>query len=52
MARTRIYDYQGRRVTVRYEAKRCIHAEVCITGLPGVFERDRRPWLEPGSGVS
>jgi uncharacterized Fe-S cluster protein YjdI len=39
MPRTRFYDYEGKLALIRYEPKRCIHAEECVMGLPGVFER-------------
>jgi len=50
MPRKRFYDYEGKLALIRYEPKRCIHAEECVTGLPGVFERDRRPWIDPDQG--
>jgi CDGSH-type Zn-finger protein/uncharacterized Fe-S cluster protein YjdI len=40
-------DYEGAHLTVRYDVKRCIHAERCIHGLPAVFEATRRPWIDP-----
>lgn len=43
----KIYEYRGQAVVIRFEARRCIHAEECIKGLPGVFEKDRRPWIDP-----
>ena len=47
MAKKQFYDYNGRLAVIRFEAKRCIHAEECVHGLPGVFERHRRPWIDP-----
>lgn len=43
--RLRHYDAAG--VTVTYDAARCIHAAVCVRGLPAVFDPDRRPWIAP-----
>lgn len=40
-------DYEGAHLTVRYDVKRCIHAERCIHGLPAVFDATRRPWIDP-----
>ena len=40
--------YANERITVRFEPRRCIHAAECVRGLPGVFDPDRRPWIEPG----
>lgn len=47
MRKPKIFAYEGEEVLVEYEARRCIHAEECVKGLPGVFERDRRPWIDP-----
>ena len=32
---SRAYEAEG--ITVRFELKRCIHAEACVHGLPLVF---------------
>ncbi len=50
MPRKQFYDYEGKLALIRYESKRCIHAEECVRGLPGVFERDRRPWIDADQG--
>lgn len=47
MARKQIYEYEGEAIRVRYEPRRCIHAGECIKGAPEVFDRYRRPWIEP-----
>jgi CDGSH-type Zn-finger protein/uncharacterized Fe-S cluster protein YjdI len=39
--------YEGRDIEVTYELKRCIHASECVHGLPAVFDRDGRPWVQP-----
>lgn len=39
--------YDGTDATVTYDATRCIHAAVCVRGLPAVFDPDRRPWIAP-----
>jgi CDGSH-type Zn-finger protein/uncharacterized Fe-S cluster protein YjdI len=41
--------YDGERITVRYNPKRCIHFAACVRGLPVVFDTERRPWIEPGN---
>ncbi|MGB6361884.1 MAG: CDGSH iron-sulfur domain-containing protein [Thermoanaerobaculia bacterium] len=50
MSRKKIYDYESPDIVVRFEAKRCIHAEECVHGLPEVFDRQGRPWIEPEKG--
>ena len=39
--------YRGDRITVSFDARRCIHAARCVHGLPSVFDPDRRPWIDP-----
>ncbi|WBB58810.1 (4Fe-4S)-binding protein [Streptomyces sp. WMMC500] len=39
--------YEGRSVTVTFEARRCLHAAECVRGLPEVFDLDERPWIRP-----
>lgn len=43
----KLYKYASESIVVTYDARRCIHAEECIHGLPTVFDRDRRPWVDP-----
>ena len=39
--------YTGERVTVYYDARRCLQFAECIRGLPGVFDVEERPWIHP-----
>ncbi|WP_330299547.1 (4Fe-4S)-binding protein [Streptomyces sp. NBC_00503] len=39
--------YEGERVTVSYDAHRCLHAAECARGLPAVFDPAQRPWVRP-----
>ncbi|MYX15646.1 hypothetical protein GTY67_20020 [Streptomyces sp. SID8374] len=40
-------SYEGRAITVTFEAARCRHAAECVRGLPEVFDTARRPWIRP-----
>ena len=40
-------DYVGKNVTIRYDARRCIHAEECVHGAPAVFDPQAKPWIQP-----
>ena len=42
--RTRTYESDT--VRVRFDPTRCIHAARCVDGLAGVFDRERRPWID------
>lgn len=39
--------YEGRLITVTFEARRCLHAAECVNGLPEVFDTTERPWIRP-----
>jgi CDGSH-type Zn-finger protein/uncharacterized Fe-S cluster protein YjdI len=44
---SKVREYDGKDITILYEVARCFHAEECIHGAPGVFEKDARPWVRP-----
>lgn len=39
--------YEGKNVTVTFDAHRCLHSGECVRGLPPVFDTGRRPWVDP-----
>jgi len=39
---------EGRRLTLIYEGKKCIHARFCVTGAPSVFLANMQgAWIHP-----
>jgi CDGSH-type Zn-finger protein/uncharacterized Fe-S cluster protein YjdI len=44
-----VHEYESDDVTVSFDSNRCIHARECVQGLPGVFDADRRPWVDPAA---
>ncbi len=48
----KIRSYEGEDITVTYSVRRCIHAEACVHGLPGVFDPNRRPWIDPDQAAA
>ena len=43
-----IEQVEGEKLTLMFEAKRCIHARFCVTGAPKVFLANvQGPWLYP-----
>jgi len=39
---------QGQALTLEFEARRCIHARICVTGAPRVFLANvQGPWIRP-----
>lgn len=45
--RPAIREYAAPGIVVTWEPGRCEHAAECVRGLPRVFDRDRRPWIDP-----
>jgi len=45
--RSRIYSFESEGIVVHWDYHRCIHVEECIRSLPDVFDRHRRPWINP-----
>jgi uncharacterized Fe-S cluster protein YjdI len=41
------YTHEG--VTIVWQPALCIHSTKCFHGLPGVFDPNRRPWIDPGA---
>ena len=39
--------YRSERIAVSFDLQRCIHARDCVRGLPEVFDREKRPWIQP-----
>lgn len=44
MGRKKAYEAEG--IKVLYEPALCIHAAECVHRLPGVFDPERRPWID------
>lgn len=38
-------EYSNEEITVYWDPKRCIHSTNCVKGLPEVFDRSKRPWI-------
>ncbi len=38
-------EYSNKDIKVLWNPEKCIHARECVKGLPQVFDRDRRPWI-------
>ena len=42
-----IQSYQTKEITVTFDPNVCVHSGVCISGLPAVFDVDRKRWVRP-----
>jgi len=43
--------YEGKSVTISYDATRCIHVGECVRGLGQVFDTKKTPWINPDSAA-
>jgi len=50
--KSRIYRFESEDIVVSWDNVRCIHVEACIRALPVVFDRHRRPWIDPSLGTA
>lgn len=37
--------YTNGEITIEWRPEKCVHCEACITGLPQVFDLNKRPWV-------
>lgn len=44
--------YKGQRVSVQFDATRCIHSAECVRGLPAVFDPKAQPWIRPDQAAA
>jgi CDGSH-type Zn-finger protein/uncharacterized Fe-S cluster protein YjdI len=44
--------YTSEGIDVTFDTQRCIHAAECVRGLPGVFDTQRRPWVQPANAAA
>jgi CDGSH-type Zn-finger protein/uncharacterized Fe-S cluster protein YjdI len=45
-------EYQGKKITIRFDGSKCIHSRNCVLGLPKVFEANAPgPWIHPDEGT-
>lgn len=49
---SKIFSYENEEIKVTWDMKRCIHAKECVHGLPGVFDPDQKPWIQPDNASS
>ncbi len=46
---TRLQTYEAPGITVTFDPSVCIHAGVCVRGLPAVFDVRRKRWIHAGA---
>lgn len=40
-------EYSTDEIVVEWRPRLCYHSLNCVRALPVVFEKDRRPWIDP-----
>lgn len=45
MPSRKLHLYENDTIRVTYDRERCIHAALCVHGLPDVFDTTQRPWV-------
>jgi uncharacterized Fe-S cluster protein YjdI len=38
--------YENDDIRVYWNSSKCFHSGICVSGLPEVFDRSRRPWVD------
>ena len=38
-------EYTNGEITICWEPSKCLHSQNCVKGLPSVFDRDKKPWI-------
>ena len=39
-------EYTKEDLTIMWDSSKCIHAAVCVKGLPEVFKPREKPWIQ------
>jgi uncharacterized Fe-S cluster protein YjdI len=42
----RVQKYETDEIVVTFDPGKCIHAAVCLQGLPAVFDVSRKRWID------
>lgn len=45
-------EYSNKELIVSWDPGKCIHSQECVKGLPSVFNREKRPWIDMAGASS
>ncbi len=45
-------EYTNEEIVVCWKPEKCIHSRNCVRGLPEVFNRSKRPWINMSAATS
>jgi len=48
----RSQDYVGKQITIHDNRRACAHSGECLRGLPAVFNKDAKPWIDPDGATA
>ena len=49
---SKVQEYRGETITVRFDGGKCIHSRNCVLGLPKVFQANApEPWIKTDNGT-
>lgn len=48
----KVLEYPNDDITIVWKPDLCIHSAKCVHGLPGVFDPNKRPWINAGGADS
>ena len=46
------HEYSNGEITIRWTPKVCIHAGICVMGLPEVYDTKARLWVKPHNATT
>jgi uncharacterized Fe-S cluster protein YjdI len=47
----KVKKYTSKDIDITWDAEVCIHSAICVSNLPGVFNLEKRPWINPEGGT-
>jgi CDGSH-type Zn-finger protein len=45
-------SYAGKHITIHDNRRACAHSAECLQGLPAVFRKDGKPWIDPDAATA
>jgi CDGSH-type Zn-finger protein/uncharacterized Fe-S cluster protein YjdI len=49
---SKVHEYHGESITVRFDGSKCVHSRNCVLSLPNVFQANAKgPWIKPENGA-
>ncbi len=49
---SKVSQYTGDAIVVRWDESRCINIDQCVKALPAVFDRSQQPWVQANAATA